>query len=1442
MDDSRNRLALTLLFLCLFSASVFALESTSVYAGEVIEKKLPDAEQFKKGEIPEFPDVPGKYVTATLLDNTDYCLAYPDCYLILNLTSDIILIPSDVKASFKDVYGREQVREYEYEHLVEKVRTLDCPEYTTEEVSHEIFNNQTQQLETVYENITTVEYSFCGIEYYDEWVPGLPLLDAGESAVIKILTHKKPWEDIDVVPELYGIKFNEWAWQNSSFNYRVCTQANLTANVTLFSGIDLNETHTNGSDVRVVWENDTQELNFWREDTWNYSAASGDIYVNTTPIQGTNRTNAEFCIYYNASGVTDDSNVTTTFIFGDDFNDDSIDLAKWTVVTGTGAVTEHNGVLNVTNAGGTMATVTGTSNYDIVDYTFVGRCNFKDMTSYIMVGVFNGADYADVSSHASHNGAVSANAGEETTAFSNFVGGYHLFEINSSSGYTAVDFYVDGNLNATHSVQVPNVAMPAYIRAKNVGVQIECDYMLFPDFGFDTANISTWGAEEASGVPPVLISDELGPASLYKNTTAWGAVSYNHTTNTTYTAYQGLAINGAIVGGFNQTNAAYSNGTVWNYTSYDISAYTHGDNVSLWSYANVTNESGDASAIAYTANITMGNYGPDIENLTITDPLFNGTNTTGSADLWDLESDVINCQFNWYVNYSSIYNDTQAPCLNTSLFESGNYTVGEIVHFTINATDSYGDTGGPINSSEVVVAGAFTINNFTWVGIQYETVDTYDYTINFSVSGGDENVTVDLDYHDTNISVGCTNVSETYYCTLSNLEAYPIASNGTIEESTWYIQYDSPSGQINETQDFNVTIYEGIWPTNITSEAEATEKLATTINATYGYAAGIAGTVSGTTYLGSSSGTFSCASGNCTAPLTAPDVDTPTVYQIEANLTLTSSYWAESSTKEVRIEGSLTSTEPADAGSCYSGFWCSNGYDGDWGTFYRMSNLGNYINLTYNLTPPNQITYLEYKDNVGYKNISLDEDCIGTEMLFKIENEGTDDFATYCLNQSDDTFIDLGTEVGVFIDMYETRLWYLSQNNSFTSVVPYGLTDCSGAGIPILHFEVRDEHTNDLINASYAQEFYLETPAGSTAFAFSGTDDEWDICIFPDGLSANLSSFEQYSDLPDYNIRLFSIDDIEVGAAIGLLNYTRYLANDSEDYIFKTIDIFGADLQGVDITIRKFNFVTLAWEISAQATTDITGSSTFSLQPYTVYRITMNKSGYQSEEFDFVPSSIYYVEVTLHAESQLPLPTPDFTDYVWGDVAVEFSPAEGYYNSSQILRYTVLSNTSNLDYYGVSITHTENGTTTEVYSSNITVSPAGGSIQYTTTMNGTYRLYSYFKHNNYSLFDNVPRYYYINTNVTGLAKARDILEAEEPISGWGFYLALLVIAAISAGFVSRFSPEGGVIIAIIVLWMGSLLFSTVEVVNFFGTSITPIVLTGLLTIIGAGAALWRGAV
>jgi hypothetical protein len=133
--------------LILIMVSVSAISSTSIYAGETLEKVIPEAEQLVKGEIPA--KIPDNKVTATVIHNTDTCLI--NCEIILNVTSDIILVPSDIGASFKNENGLEVSRGVSYECLVEKVRTVECPERSVEEVYHEV--NDT------WEDVVTVDWA-----------------------------------------------------------------------------------------------------------------------------------------------------------------------------------------------------------------------------------------------------------------------------------------------------------------------------------------------------------------------------------------------------------------------------------------------------------------------------------------------------------------------------------------------------------------------------------------------------------------------------------------------------------------------------------------------------------------------------------------------------------------------------------------------------------------------------------------------------------------------------------------------------------------------------------------------------------------------------------------------------------------------------------------------------------------------------------------------------------------------------------------------------------------------------------------------------------------------------------------------------------------------------------------------------------------------------------
>lgn len=94
--------------------------------------------------------------------------------------------------------------------------------------------------------------------------------------------------------------------------------------------VGLNTSCTNGSDIRVLNSTEDGELFFWREDGWNYTNASGNLWVNAS--NGTTK----LYVYFNSSSSVDKSNIDGTFVFGDDFNGQtSINASKWTLINGS---------------------------------------------------------------------------------------------------------------------------------------------------------------------------------------------------------------------------------------------------------------------------------------------------------------------------------------------------------------------------------------------------------------------------------------------------------------------------------------------------------------------------------------------------------------------------------------------------------------------------------------------------------------------------------------------------------------------------------------------------------------------------------------------------------------------------------------------------------------------------------------------------------------------------------------------------------------------------------------------------------------------------------------------------------------------------------------------------------------------------------------------------
>lgn len=138
-------------------------------------------------------------------------------------------------------------------------------------------------------------------------------------------------------------------WWNTSYSYRIRVGvSNWFCNAAFCQFpiyLGLNASVTNGSDIRIPNANNSGLLSFWREDGWNYTNASGYLWVNAS-----NQTTVVY-IYYGLASATDVSNVDNTFVAGDDFNGQStLNLTKWNNVSMAAVVS--NGVMNLSYPAG----------------------------------------------------------------------------------------------------------------------------------------------------------------------------------------------------------------------------------------------------------------------------------------------------------------------------------------------------------------------------------------------------------------------------------------------------------------------------------------------------------------------------------------------------------------------------------------------------------------------------------------------------------------------------------------------------------------------------------------------------------------------------------------------------------------------------------------------------------------------------------------------------------------------------------------------------------------------------------------------------------------------------------------------------------------------------------------------------------------------------------
>ena len=142
----------------------------------------------------------------------------------------------------------------------------------------------------------------------------------------------------------HSLLFGSWGLYDE---YKINNTNDYTlTNYTVFLNISLDRAYTDVNDFRFSYFDDSSveyEIGFWRDTTdWANGSqgganASGTIAIKVPYLYSGNTTIRH---YYNASGKSDKSDITTAFLIGDEFLGSNLNTSQWTVLTnGSGGYT-----------------------------------------------------------------------------------------------------------------------------------------------------------------------------------------------------------------------------------------------------------------------------------------------------------------------------------------------------------------------------------------------------------------------------------------------------------------------------------------------------------------------------------------------------------------------------------------------------------------------------------------------------------------------------------------------------------------------------------------------------------------------------------------------------------------------------------------------------------------------------------------------------------------------------------------------------------------------------------------------------------------------------------------------------------------------------------------------------------------------------------------------
>jgi hypothetical protein len=607
------------------------------------------------------------------------------CYLTLVITPDA---PLDART----IIGRVAGGNAEYVGAeVYETRVVPVPRnvYKTVERNYTEKNNVTNTTKIIFYNETVLDKVVIDNLPVADWYALNPELSAGVPRMVRLEYHKEPWAKADLVPELNGVRVENWAWWNSSWtSYQetniTCPTCNgvyyfnLTFPVSV-SGEMRFTTNVSGTETECggLWKN------------VNATAGEQEWIVNCT-LNGTTTIRG---YYNNNTGVSDLRNISKACDLGDDYPGSAYDTSKWDLFGNAPSVS--GGLLRIDADEGLQSDRTFGVNKVVMFYANpagTGGTNYIGFseisaTDYIAFLANNGV--APNGNYKARNINAGATTSEDTGVAQNSVSS--IFKVARNASANSI-FYINTTKTNTISTNLETgnlrVSTNAGGSASTYYVEYTCVYDGLWLAGYN-ASFSAW-------------SGEINDTSTPINITPFTVTNQNYTIPQVETVKYNYSINYTL--GTNDTSSSSANleylgvnftGTCSNvsknYSCYynglesAIVAINNSQNDAVW-IIEVTNESGSRTERA--SSVTIGT-------------------------IWGA----------WPSNTSSIIDIVEGATFNTTAY----YTTASGVNMTLIAALTFNTSYGT-----AVCAGGSCVVNQTAPSVSSATIYGTNGTLNIS--------------------------------------------------------------------------------------------------------------------------------------------------------------------------------------------------------------------------------------------------------------------------------------------------------------------------------------------------------------------------------------------------------------------------------------------------------------------------------------------------------------------------------------------------------------------------------------------------------------------------------------------------------------------------------------------------------------------------------------